>query len=76
MHSLVRPIPMALGPIIGGLLIGIWGERDGVRLAFVVALLLAVLAAFMQQKMIEENPARGSDIKPSGKPESYWYQIY
>jgi MFS family permease len=60
---------MALGPIIGGLFIGIWGEKDGVRLAFVVALLLAVLAAVMQQKMIEENPAGESNSKQSRKPE-------
>ena len=47
--------PMALGPIIGGLAIGIWGEKDGVRLAFVVALILAIIAAVMQQKMMEET---------------------
>ena len=39
MHSLVRRIPMALGPITGGLFIGIWGEKDGVRLAFGVQLI-------------------------------------
>jgi len=69
MLSLVRRIPMALGPIIGGLFIGLWGETDGVRLAFGVALLLAVLAAVMQQKMIEEDPAPKSDGTPSKKPE-------
>jgi len=69
MHSLVRRIPMALGPIIGGLFIGLWGEKDGVRLAFIVALLLAVLAAVMQQKMIEEDPAGEPGSQPSGKPE-------
>jgi MFS family permease len=69
MHSLVRRIPMALGPIIGGLSIGIWGEKDGVRLAFVVALILAVLAAVMQQKMIEEDYAGESASNPSRKPE-------
>lgn len=69
MHSLVRRIPMALGPIIGGLSIGIWGEKGGVRLAFVVALLLAVLAAIMQQKMIEEDPAGESGSKQSREPE-------
>ena len=37
MHSLVRRIPMALGPILGGLCIGVWGERDGVRIAFAAA---------------------------------------
>ena len=69
MHSLVRRIPMALGPIIGGLFIGIWGEKEGVRLAFVVALLLAVLAAVMQQKMIADNPAGKSNSNQSRKPE-------
>ena len=69
MHSLVRRVPMALGPVIGGLFIGLWGEKDGVRLAFIVALLLAVLAAVMQQKMIEEDPAGESGSQPSGKPE-------
>ena len=69
MHSLVRRIPMALGPIIGGLAIGIWGEKDGVRLAFVVALILAVIAAVMQQKMIEEDPAGEAGSSQSRKPE-------
>ena len=29
MHSLVRRIPMALGPILGGMCIALWGERGG-----------------------------------------------
>jgi MFS family permease len=69
MHSLVRRIPMALGPIIGGLFIGLWGEKDGVRLAFVAALLLAVVAAVMQQKMIEEDPTDTAGDRNSKKPE-------
>ena len=69
MLSLVRRIPMALGPMIGGVFIGLWGEKDGVRLAFGVALLLAVLAAVMQQKMIPEDPVKKSDQPPSSKPE-------
>jgi MFS family permease len=56
MHSLVRRIPMALGPVLGGLCIGIWGEQNGVRIAFVVALLFAFVAAVLQQKLIEEEP--------------------
>jgi MFS family permease len=69
MHSLVRRIPMALGPITGGLFIGIWGEKDGVRLAFGVALVLAVVAAAMQQKLIEEGSAEKADGKPAPEPE-------
>ena len=55
MHSLVRRIPMALGPLVGGIFIGVWGERDGVRLAFVAALVLAVVALVLQQRLIEDD---------------------
>ena len=56
MHSLVRRLPMALGPVIGGLLIVWQGEIPGVRLAFVLALALALLALVLQQLYIEERP--------------------
>ena len=62
MHSLVRRIPMALGPILGGLCIGIWGEITGVRIAFVIALIFALVAMVLQQKMIEEpRPEKATD---------------
>jgi len=73
MHSLVRRIPMALGPLLGGLFIEIWGERDGVRLAFAAALVMAIVAVLLQQRMIEESPARVSvadagTLKPEKNP--------
>jgi MFS family permease len=55
MHSLVRRIPMSLGPLIGGAFIGIWGEQDGVRLAFVAALAMALVALLMQQRLIGDD---------------------
>ncbi|MCD6361031.1 MAG: MFS transporter [Armatimonadetes bacterium] len=54
-HSLVRRIPMALGPIVGGLFIGAWGERDGVRLAFVFAFAMGIVAMVLQQRLIRED---------------------
>ncbi|OIP90096.1 MAG: MFS transporter [Syntrophobacteraceae bacterium CG2_30_61_12] len=70
MHSLVRRIPMALGPVVGGLFIGIWGERDGVRLAFAAALALAALALVLQQRLIEDDPPRPgpTDGNPDANP--------
>jgi len=67
MHSLVRRLPMALGPIVGGACIGLWGERDGVRMAFGVALVLAAAAAVIQQWLIEEPklPVRGAAYTPA-----------
>ena len=61
MHSLVRRIPMALGPLVGGLFISVWGERDGVRIAFGAALLMAGVALVMQQRMIEADKTSGTD---------------
>ncbi len=58
MHSFVRRVPMALGPVVGGLCIDRWGTGDGVRIAFVAALGMAVIAAVAQQLLIEdERPA-------------------
>jgi MFS family permease len=72
MHSLVRRVPMALGPIFGGLCIGTWGERDGVRLAFVAAFLLSGVAAVLQQVLIDVDPpetiARDPHVKAEKNP--------
>jgi len=72
MHSLVRRIPMALGPILGGLCIAAWGETSGVRIAFVFALILAIAAIALQQKLIEEvKPNATSDecqLSPEKNP--------
>jgi MFS family permease len=44
LHSFVRRIPMALGPVLGGLAIVRYGRVAGVRVAFIVALILGVAA--------------------------------
>ena len=74
MHSLVRRIPMALGPLLGGLFIGVWGERDGVRIAFGAALAMAAVALLLQQWMIaDDTPSATSsadacDLTPERNP--------
>ncbi len=55
MHSLVRRLPMAVGPVLGGLFIDTWGERTGVRLAFGAALAMSGLAMVLQQALIEDD---------------------
>lgn len=55
MHSLVRRVPMALGPVLGGIFISVWGERDGVRLAFVAAFIMSAIALVLQQRLIEND---------------------
>ncbi|MEA3307575.1 MAG: MFS transporter [Elusimicrobiota bacterium] len=53
LHSITRRIPMALGPILGGACLSIWGEVIGIRVAFSIAFILSVISIFMQVNMIE-----------------------
>ncbi len=69
MHALVRRIPMALGPILGGVCISLWGEKNGVRMAFVCALFLSFVGTILQQILIEDDPPKNSLNTQSVKPE-------
>jgi len=64
-HSLVRRVPMALGPMVGGAFIGIWGLELGVRIAFAGALLMALVAAVAQQVLIEDDAPGASSGRPA-----------
>lgn len=57
MHSLFRRIPMALGPMVGGLCIDAFGEVAGVRWAFGGALIMAAVALGAQQRLIADDAA-------------------
>lgn len=63
-HSLIRRIPMALGPLIGGVCIEFWGVTDGIRIAFIIATVLALIATVTQQILIE-----GKNQKKTEMPE-------
>lgn len=69
LHSLVRRLPMALGPVFGGVLIGIYGEKDGVRLAFAAAFALGIVSIILQQKMIAADTPKGQAEK---RPSRLW----
>ena len=65
MHSMVRRIPMALGPVVGGLLIAWQGKIVGVRLAFILAFILAAIALFLQQVFVVElKTTRKAEANP------------
>ncbi len=55
MHSMVRRVPMALGPLIGGTLITVYGTVAGVRYAFSLAICFALIALVIQQLFIRES---------------------
>lgn len=54
-HSLVRRIPMALGPVLGGFLIYLFGEQAGIRAAFIAAFVLGIAALFFVYFYMEEE---------------------
>lgn len=64
MHSIIRRFPMMIGPIIGGVLIGTYGLVLGIKLSFVISILLCVIGIFFQQKMIADNIAEVEKIHP------------
>lgn len=72
MHSLVRRIPMALGPIVGGAFIVWFGEKDGVRLAFGGAIVLGFVSLVFQQLLIE---AREEKKRAEGNPLKIWARM-
>ena len=64
MHSLVRRIPMALGPLLGGFVINEYGIVLGARIAFAIAWLFAIIAElFIQKVVVETNERTPIDLK-------------
>ena len=59
--SITKRLPKALGPVIGGLLIGFYGQTQGIRYAFMVAFVFGVIAIFVQQKLIKEGAPKTKD---------------
>ncbi|MBU1048506.1 MFS transporter [Candidatus Bipolaricaulota bacterium] len=77
MHSLVRRVPMALGPILGGALIAALGVEVGVRMAFVAALFFAGVSLVLQQVLIEPDPPRAvrMTLRAESRPWRLWREM-
>ena len=67
-HSFVRRIPMALGPVLGGCLITAYGPILGVKYAFVAALVMALVAIGFQEALIEGKQKTEKAIPTPGEP--------
>ncbi|MBF0173090.1 MAG: MFS transporter [Magnetococcales bacterium] len=71
-HSMVRRIPMALGPMMGGGFIAWLGEKDGVRASFAVALFLCLVAIVIQQRMLDDHTPATNASSAHGNPFKLW----
>jgi MFS family permease len=57
-QSLVRRVPMMLGPLLGGWFVMRYGWTDGLRCALVLCIAINLLAAVFQWFMFESNAGR------------------
>lgn len=62
MHSMIRRIPMAIGPLIGGILIEIYGILIGARIAFIVALVFAIVSLIFIRLFIEDIQEKSEKV--------------
>lgn len=69
LHSLTRRIPMALGPVFGGLFITLYGIEAGARIAFFVAFLLGLAALWFIHRYVEDK--KEPDARPPKLSESF-----
>lgn len=67
LHSLVRRVPMAIGPLVAGALMAARGEEAGLRIAFVLALALAVVTAVLQQFLIRPAVSAGAAMNGAAR---------
>lgn len=74
-HSLVRRVPMAVGPVLGGLLIDWYDPIRGVQIGFMVAIAMALVALITQYFLIEADApkkAEAGDLKPDRSFGALW----
>lgn len=76
-QSLVRRVPLALGPLIGGWLIRQFGEDQGIRIGYATALVLAIAALPLLVRLLPPAPARAAPEarRPSMDPRRLWKQM-
>jgi len=54
-HSIVKRIPMSLGPLLGGTFISIYGTTTGIRISFITAFVLGIVALFAIHFLMEDE---------------------
>ncbi len=68
LHSFVRRIPMALGPVVGGVLIASFGRVEGVRIAFGAAFAMGLVAILLVGRFMDDDSPPGDRPAPAPGP--------
>jgi len=68
-QSMIRRVPMMLGPLLGGWLLTRFGWTDGVRYALALCILMSLLTAAFQWFMFEPDAKSGARVSsPAARP--------
>ncbi len=75
LQSLVRRIPMMLGPLIGGWLLTHFGWADGIRYALVSCITLNLLTMVFQTLMLDPETDSGTGRGTATREASVWHVV-
>lgn len=64
MHSFIRRIPMAVGPVLGGLIIMHYGVIHGIKISFAVSIILCLTGMVFQFRLIDQKKGQYEPIHP------------
>jgi MFS family permease len=64
MHSFIRRIPMAVGPIIGGIIIMHYGIIHGIKISFSISVLLCLAGMIFQFRMKDMKKNKYESVHP------------
>lgn len=64
LHSIIRRIPMMIGPLIGAVLITNYGLINGIRLTFLISIALCLTGIFFLRKMSMEDIQNSEKLHP------------
>lgn len=72
-HSLIKRVPMAIGPLLGGVLVDKLGIQNGIRIAFIIATCCSIFGIIIQQSALKDEV---KDVKKSeGFPKIFPWQF-
>ena len=64
-HSIVKRIPMSLGPLLGGTFISIYGTTIGIKISFIIAFVLGIVALIVIHYLMQDEivAPKSSELK-------------
>ncbi len=71
-QSILKRLPIVLAPPLGGILLGKYGIKGGIRLGLIISLALTALVVFLQKRYYTETLSQIGEERKSGSPLARW----